>query len=333
MSSVRPVESLNAEVNVVVCTYSNTMYEDFVECVESLLSQSYQNVHIICIVDGNKQYFERIRKEKGQWGNRMELLLNQENLGLLESRNKGAEKAKGDILAFIDDDAVAHEHWIQELVQSYQEGVFSVAGKIEPLWKTDRPCWFPEEFYWLMGITHEEGRNTFGSNLSFKRSAFQSVCGFRVDMGGKKGKGQLQGGEIELCERMKQRFKKDTVYNPHAFVYHKISEERTRVGYLVRRSFWQGYSKAVMESLGGSIRHEKDFLGYILLDATKNRLSRFLKGSRKDLECLFIMWLFTLCVGMGYSSGRIRSTIALYGNTRRGTHGEGHSGTGEAGEG
>lgn len=322
MSSVSSVESFDTRVSVIVCTYSEDMYDHFVECVESLLNQSYQNIHVICIVDGNGNYFERIKEEQEKWGDRVELFLNQKNLGLLESRNRGAEKAKGDLLAFIDDDAVAHEHWIEELVQSYEEGILSVAGKIEPLWRIEKPRWFPEEFYWLLGVTHKEGRNTFGSNLSFRRSAFRSIKGFRADMGGRKGKGQLQGGEIELCERMKQRFKKNTGYNSKAVVYHKVFEERMNVGYLMQRSFWQGYSKAVMESLGGSIRHEKDFLGYVVRDATRTHLSRFLRGSREDLECFLLLWLFTYCVGTGYLVGKMRGIRRRVKNDGRTTDGE-----------
>jgi glycosyltransferase involved in cell wall biosynthesis len=322
VSSVSSVESLDTRVSIIVCTYSEDMYDHFVECVGSLLSQSYQNIHVICVVDGDSNYFKRIKKEQEKWGDRIELSLNQKNLGALESRNRGAEKAKGDILAFIDDDAVAHVDWIQELVHSYEKGILSVAGKIEPLWKAEKPCWFPEEFYWLLGVTHKEGRNTFGSNLSFRRSAFRSIKGFRVDIGGRKGKGQLQGGEIELCERMKQRFKKDTGYTSKAVVYHKIFEERMNMGYLVQRSFWQGYSKAVMQSLGGSIKHEKDFLGYIVLDATRTRLSRVLRGSREDLECFLSMWLFTCCVGTGYLVGKTRGIRRRVGDDGRANYGE-----------
>jgi glycosyltransferase involved in cell wall biosynthesis len=322
VSSVSSVESLDTRVSIIVCTYSEDMYDHFVECVGSLLSQSYQNIHVICVVDGDSNYFKRIKKEQEKWGDRIELSLNQKNLGALESRNRGAEKAKGDILAFIDDDAVAHVDWIQELVHSYEKGILSVAGKIEPLWKAEKPCWFPEEFYWLLGVTHKEGRNTFGSNLSFRRSAFRSIKGFRVDIGGRKGKGQLQGGEIELCERMKQRFKRDTGYNSKAVVYHKIFEERMNMGYLVQRSFWQGYSKAVMQSLGGSIKHEKDFLGYIVLDATRTRLSRVLRGSREDLECFLSMWLFTCCVGTGYLVGKTRGIRRRVRDDGRANYGE-----------
>jgi len=37
------------------------------------------------------------------------VILNEKNLGLSESRNKGIREAKGDVIAFFDDDAVADE--------------------------------------------------------------------------------------------------------------------------------------------------------------------------------------------------------------------------------
>ena len=83
-----------------VCTYSPAMLNHFIECVESLINQSYENTEIICIVDGNKDYYERIRSEYGEFlrENNIKLFLNEKNLGLLLSRNRGVELAEGMLL-------------------------------------------------------------------------------------------------------------------------------------------------------------------------------------------------------------------------------------------
>ncbi len=306
------------KVSVVVCTYSSNMLSHFIECVESLINQSYGNVEIICIVDGSKDYYERIRSEYGEFfrDNNIKLFLNEENLGLLLSRNRGVELAEGDVVAFIDDDAVADKRWIEELVRMYREyDAIAAGGKLLPLWIAKKPRWFPEEFYWMIGATHlgfpetiTEVRNTFGSNLSFRRDAFLSLGGFNVKMGGIKGGKILQGGETELCERMRRKFGKGVMYNPNAVVYHKIFERRVKFGFLVRRAFWQGYSKAVMERVVGGIGEERGFLRFLLGERVAARV-KGARGSSEEGLKLLVMLLFTLVVGLGYLWGKIVNRI------------------------
>jgi len=309
------------KVSVVVCTYSPNMFTHFIECVESLLNQTYKNIEIICIVDGNRGYFEMIKERKGELFKErgIKLLLNSKNLGLLESRNRGARLATGDIIAFIDDDAIAEKNWIKELVKMYRMGAIAAGGKLLPLWIAKKPRWLPEEFYWLIGATHlgfpeevTEVRNTFGSNLSFRRDVFLELGGFNTRMGGIKGSKMLQGGETELCERMRRKYGRGVMYNPNAIVYHKIFERRTKICFLVKRAFWQGYSKAVMKSVVKKIDEEKDFLKYLLIDRTTARLGGFIRGSVEDLSKLAFIWLFTLLVGVGYTYGRLTKSLKVH---------------------
>ncbi len=303
-------------VSVIVCTYSSKMFNHLVECVESLVSQSYQNIEVVCIVDGDKGYYSQIKRDFGGFlrENDIKLFLNEENLGLLLSRNRGAELANGDIVAFIDDDAVADETWIEELVRMYEErNAIAAGGKLLPLWIARRPRWLPEEFYWMIGATHlgfpeeiTEVRNTFGSNISFRRDVFLELGGFNPEMGGIKGKSMLQGGETELCDRMRKKFGRGVVYNPNAVVYHKIFESRTKLGFLMRRAFWQGYSKAVMERVAGGIGEERGFLGYLLKSRIPARLRGMLGGSGDDALKLVAMLFFTGVVGFGYLWGKVR---------------------------
>ena len=61
------------------------------------------------------------------------MILNEKNLGLSESRNKGIKGAKGDIIAFFDDDAVADVDWLKELERMYMEyDAIAVGGKLLP---------------------------------------------------------------------------------------------------------------------------------------------------------------------------------------------------------
>lgn len=202
-----------ASVSIIICTHRSERYEDFVEAINSLNAQSCDNekLEIVVVVDGNRGLYDKILKSGIEEADKVEVkvILNEKNLGLSESRNRGMKEAKGDVIAFFDDDAVADTNWIKELVRMYEEReAIAAGGLLLPKWVSKKPKFLPEEFYWLIGATHKgfpegvtEVRNTFGSNISFKADVLKTLGGFRGEMG-VKGKGLLQGEETELCERI-----------------------------------------------------------------------------------------------------------------------------------
>ncbi|MCD6456299.1 MAG: glycosyltransferase family 2 protein [Methanophagales archaeon] len=212
------------KASIILCTLRSERYDDFEEAINSLLSQNYNNLEIVVVVDGNKELYDKIQKSGIEVD---KIRLNEKNLGLSESRNKGIKGAEGDVIAFFDDDAVADEDWLKELERMYREyDAIAAGGRLMPRWITKKPKFLPEEFYWLIGATHRgfpeevtEVRNTFGSNLSFKADVLKALGGFRGEMG-VKGRGLLQGEETELCERMMEKFGRGVVYSPEAIVYH-----------------------------------------------------------------------------------------------------------------
>ena len=75
-------------VSIILCTHRSERYEDFVEAVNSLLSQSYNNLEIVVVVDGNREQYARISKSGIEKADKVEVkvILNEKNLGLSESR-------------------------------------------------------------------------------------------------------------------------------------------------------------------------------------------------------------------------------------------------------
>ena len=125
-------------------------------------------------------------------------------------------------------------------------------------------------------------------------------------MGGIKGRRMLQGGETELCERMRKKFGRGVVYNPNAIVYHKVFPRRTKFSFLIKRAFWQGFSKAVMQSVIGSIQDETNYLKYLVFSSTPARVRKIVMGSSDDLLKLALSWFFTFVVGLGYIWGKLK---------------------------
>jgi GT2 family glycosyltransferase len=308
------------KVSVIISTYSLDMYEEFSDAVESVISQTYDNIEILAVIDGSENSDIVHEQTLSDYGGKVRVHENEENVGVIEGRNRGAEIATGDVIAFMDDDAVADEDWVEELVDTYERrDAIAVGGRMEPIWVSNRPKFLPEEFYWLVGATYEgfpeeetEVRNTFASNISFRREVFLELGGFGLLSGGRKGDKNIQGGETELGLRMRREYGEGVVYNPDAVVGHKVYEHRTRARWLLDRAFWQGYSKRAMEVLspsedGAGIEEEEDYLSMILFEATPRRLVNLVKRPSVEMTVkLFMMYVFTFCVGMGYLYGIVR---------------------------
>jgi len=291
------------------------MYDHFCEAADSVLAQTYDDVELIVIVDGTPEVFDRVREDYGDRENTI-IECNDENVGLLQSRNLGAEVANGDVVAFIDDDAIADEKWVESLVNTYEEkNALAVGGKMTPKWVARKPSFLPEEFYWLIGVTHRgfadgpgEVRNTFGSNISFRMDVFEVLGGFDTEIGGRKGDKNLQGGETELCARMQVRCGQGVWYDPGAEVAHKVFEYRTEFRWLVNRAFWQGYSKRAMEILApGSGNEEEIFLKQMLFEFVPFRISSLVNNPSIEKISKFVsVFVFTTAVGSGYVYGMIK---------------------------
>ena len=299
------------KVSVVICTYSEEMYEHFEECLDGVRAQTYDNIETVVVVDGNEELYERIRADHDN--DDLILHCNDENLGLSGSRNEALEFVSGEVVALIDDDAVADERWVEELVSVYEEtDAIAAGGKMTPLWVDGKPEFLPEEFYWLVGVTHRgfadagnEVRNTFGSNISFRAEVLEELGGFATEVG-RQGEKNLQAHETEFCARMREEYGRGVVYNPDAKVGHKVFDFRTEKQWLFERAFWQGYSKRAMETLVSeeSSEEESQFLEKLLLEFIPSRVRSLLtRPTAAESKQLLTLFVLTGTVGAGYLYG------------------------------
>ncbi len=321
-------------ISVVVCTHTEDRLPALRDAIESVLEQTYTDRELIVVSDGNPAVAQRVQAEFGDRPD-VRVRLQAANRGLLATRNTGASLARGEIVAFLDDDAVAHPEWLSELATAYRDRTretdsdstpssassdldheypLAAGGKMTPDWVAGEPEFLPAEFYWLIGVTHRgfadgpgEVRNTPGSNFSIRTEVFEELGGFDTEIGGRQGEKQLQGGETELCARLRNRYGVGVYYTPDARVAHKVFAYRTDLRWLIKRAFWQGYSKrgmAVLLSDTTVTDEETAFLGQLLGEFIPRRLFDLVRRpSRAALSQLLVVFVLTGAVGVGYSYG------------------------------
>ncbi|MER8061309.1 MULTISPECIES: glycosyltransferase family 2 protein [unclassified Streptomyces] len=242
-------------ISVVICAYTEDRWEDILAAVSSVRAQSYPALETLLVVDHNPALGERLERAYRTAGG-VRVLPNSGPRGLSSGRNTGIAAARGEVIAFLDDDAVAERDWLRRFAEAYADPrVLAVGGRTEPVWASGRrPAWFPEEFDWVVGCTYRglppgrvRVRNVLGGNASFRRTAFEAAGGFATGIGRDGGRRPLGGEETELCIRL-ARARPDGVLlvDDRAVIHHRVPRARENFSYFRTRAYAEGLSKALV---------------------------------------------------------------------------------------
>jgi glycosyltransferase involved in cell wall biosynthesis len=253
---IRPVPSQPPTISVVVCAFTRDRLQVMGEAIDSLRAQTLPAHEIVLVIDHAPELLEEARE---LWPD-LKIVSNRERQGLSGARNTGVAEASGEVVAFLDDDAIAEPEWLRRLADAYADPkVLGAGGTVRPRWLEGKPGWFPPEFDWVVGCTHsgmprelEPVRNLVGANMSFRRAPLLEVGGFSHDLGRV---GTLPVGceETDLSIRVHQRWPEaEILYDPAAAVEHVVPPARGKVGYFLDRCRAEGRSKAVLSGMVGS---------------------------------------------------------------------------------
>ena len=259
---------MECRITVVICAYTEARWDDTLAAVDSALAQSLPPLEVLLVVDHNPalcaRFTDRLRKTA-----HVRVLSNAHARGLSGGRNTGIEASEGEIIAFLDDDAVAEPDWLRWFADAFADPqVMGASGLTLPIWASgSRPAWYPREFDWVHGASYlgmptgrAEVRNVIGGNAAFRRSAFDVAGGFRTDIG----RGAVAGAsagpsrlrrsltsrplgaeETELCIRIAQRRPGSAfLFDDRAVIHHRVPAERERIRYFYERCWAEGLSKA-----------------------------------------------------------------------------------------
>lgn len=302
---------MGPSVSTVICAYSDERREWLARAVESVRSQARACDEVIVVVDHNPTL---LRDARRRWEHVVE---NAHEPGLSGARNSGVAAARGDVIAFLDDDAEATPGWLDGLRVRYGEpAVIGVGGAVVPMWPRARPTWFPEEFHWVVGCTFRDMldggapvRNVFGANMSFRREVFRGIGGFRDGFGRV---GTLPEGceETELCIRAGRRWPdRVVVMEPRARVLHHVAPGRATWRYFLVRCHAEGISKARLTQLVGGragLASERTYAARTLpAGALRGLADGFLRGDATGFRRTAAIVLGLATTTAGYVRGQI----------------------------
>lgn len=233
----------NIEISVILCTYNREVL--LARALDSILSQGFPPDRFeLLVVDNNSSdgTVDLVRR-KAETAKPVVRYLFEGRQGKSFALNHAIREARGEILAFTDDDARVASDWLERIDQcfiQYQPDL--IGGRVVPDWTGEWPDWFFPEHRSVIAAFNPSPEAVFvnldwpslpaGANLAARAEVFRRHGGFRED---------LSDGTIPLCEdnELIQRVLRNSgrvLYAPDVVVHHHVPPERLTRRYV--RRWW-----------------------------------------------------------------------------------------------
>ena len=207
------------------------------------------------------------------------------------------KEARGEILAFLDDDIWVSRGWIAamwDVLENYPADM--VTSKVDLWWQAvQKPHWLSRRAAHMLSCL-DHGQNVCElfsagealSNMMFRRVVLKSVSGFRTDLG-RSGRQMVAGDDTDFIARAMQAGHR-MFYSPRAVLLHWVAPERITRAYLGRAAAGIGTAKVLM-----------------LSELTPGRRWQLRLENGIKLPLYSVLELFSAAIG--YQKGRINQHI------------------------
>lgn len=239
-------------LSVILCTYNRERY--IYNVLQSIAAGGFGDYEIVLVnnnsTDGTESECQRFAKDHPEVAMRYCV---EKQQGLSYARNRGIVESQGDVLVYVDDDAVVNREYLQTYADFFNRNKEAVAagGPITPRYDgCEEPSWMSHYTRQLvtgelnLGTREREfpkGAFPGGGNAAYRKSVFDEVGLFNVELG-RKGNSLIGAEEKDLFDKMTSRGMK-FYYLPNAILYHLIPPKKLTQDYFDRLTYGIGVSE------------------------------------------------------------------------------------------
>lgn len=241
--------------SIVICTYNRERLLTL--CLASIAGMRIEaNRYELLVIDNNsKDSTATVCSSFAKLNPNINLrYILEPNQGIAHARTRGAIEAANEVIAYIDDDCLAHESWLQEILTFYESNLMamSTGGRIIPKYVTPVAPWFGKYFWGLVGnydlgpvVKRMAGvRYPSGANMHFRKVAFEKYGTFDGQLG--RSGTSLMAGEEKAMYLKLIHGGEQVYYLPQAIVYHHVEGNKFDKAYVKRHSMGIGGSERLM---------------------------------------------------------------------------------------
>jgi glycosyltransferase involved in cell wall biosynthesis len=223
------------------------------ESLQEVVIPDHLSCEFIVIDNNSADDTQAVLKAMGNHGDSRVRSVFEGKKGLSHARNRGITEARGEIIAFTDDDVIVDKHWIQSIDSAFSEheDVACVGGRILPIFAIPKPQWLNSNLCNLLGlldhgnsVAYLDTPHIWGANFAVKSEMFKKYGLFDARLGRRPGK--LYGGEeTEFLWRL-IRGEENLLYHPSSIIYHHVPAHRMSKNYLRKWRYDQGELEATL---------------------------------------------------------------------------------------
>lgn len=313
------LSGLETVISVVICSHNRVaMLRESIHSV--LASGSERDDFELLIVDnastdGTAQMVESLSRQHPQVR-----YLYERELGLSKARNLGIQQSLGQLVVFLDDDAVVSKTWLYDISSPLtgSENLVGVGGRIEPVFPAATPMWVTPmslRFYGSYDLGPDPLLTEWvpGGNSAWSRAWLVGKGGFDERLG-RVGKSPIGGSEESLVCATALQEGKQLLYEPRALMFHQIEKRKTRLSWLIARYFGQGIMGIRMAEIKSGKAITNAPLRRGLIDLVRDSVRRIVQ--RRSILSSGLGGLFEVGFELVVTFGRIYAMISgrLQGN-------------------
>jgi len=115
----------NPDVSIIIPVYNNIDYT--LKCLKSISLNTKGSFEVVMVDDASKDDVQDALKNIGN----ITVIRNENNVGFVESCNRGAKRCKGKYILFLNNDTIVTEDWLEPLIQAMElQGVGAAGAKL-----------------------------------------------------------------------------------------------------------------------------------------------------------------------------------------------------------
>lgn len=163
---------MSPAISVIIPVYKCEKY--LVQCIESVLNQTFQDFELILVDDGSPDFSPQICDEYAKKDNRIQVI-HKENGGVSSARNEGIKVSRGEYITFIDSDDYVDAEMFEVLYRKikFNEGDLIISGLryIFEETKKKKEYSLPDEKFLMQEIDsfYKEIKNGFGFSAIYAK--------------------------------------------------------------------------------------------------------------------------------------------------------------------